>query len=91
MLFGLYQPIVLLSGELIDALVGLLQIISAVFLIGKDDAGAAALVLKNDLNGMRCVVNWSDPCVLYEYAPQGQSLTELARWDKADLVGLALP
>lgn len=36
-------------------------------------------------------VNWSDPCVLYEYAPQAQSLTELARWDKADLVGLALP
>lgn len=36
-------------------------------------------------------VNWSDPCVLYEYAPQAQRLTELARWDKADLVGLALP
>ncbi len=36
-------------------------------------------------------VNWSDPCVLYEYVPQDQSLTELARWDKADLTGLALP
>lgn len=36
-------------------------------------------------------VNWSDPCVLYEYAPQAQRLTELARWDKADLTGLALP
>ena len=36
-------------------------------------------------------VNWSAPCVLYEYAPQAQSLTELARWDKVDLTGLALP
>lgn len=36
-------------------------------------------------------VNWSDPCVLYEYAPQDQSLIELARWNGADLTGIALP
>ena len=35
-------------------------------------------------------VNWSDPGVLYEYAPKEQSLTELASWDKAELTGIAL-
>lgn len=35
-------------------------------------------------------VNWSDPCYLYQYDCDTNTMQTLAQWDDADLIGLAL-
>ena len=36
-------------------------------------------------------VNWSDPCLFYQYRPESGALQLLYRWNRVDIVGISLP